>query len=297
MKEQASLTAPRLHQLLNAFHWYQTIDIKGAPTPGRFNHQEFLPHYHLPESLEGRTVLDVGCSDGFFSFEFERRGARTVLAVDANRQDGSLEDLDYSPALKTQALEKYQDGRRPEVQRAREEARREVGAERATTFHVAKALLASRVQHSFLSIYELHELADTYDVVFCGTLSEHLKHPLGALEQLRAVTRDLCIFAACGMILTRPLSSGEVVLAKILEKLALGAGLGSLLMLPDDTVCRYTGHEYHNSFFRCTVPAMEAMLKASGFSHVELKSTFVLTAAPGKEPLSSPHAVFHCYVS
>ena len=32
--------------------------------------------------LAGKTVLDVGAWDGFFSFEFERRGAKRVLAVD-----------------------------------------------------------------------------------------------------------------------------------------------------------------------------------------------------------------------
>jgi tRNA (mo5U34)-methyltransferase len=35
----------------------------------------------LPD-LTGKTVLDVGAWDGFFSFEFERRGAKRVLAVD-----------------------------------------------------------------------------------------------------------------------------------------------------------------------------------------------------------------------
>lgn len=35
----------------------------------------------LPD-VTGKTVLDVGAWDGYFSFEFERRGARRVLAVD-----------------------------------------------------------------------------------------------------------------------------------------------------------------------------------------------------------------------
>ena len=43
----------------------------------------------LPD-LTGKTVLDIGAWDGYFSFEFERRGARRVLAVDV-RADGALE--------------------------------------------------------------------------------------------------------------------------------------------------------------------------------------------------------------
>ena len=33
-------------------------------------------------SVQGRTVLDIGAWDGFFSFEAERRGAKSVLATD-----------------------------------------------------------------------------------------------------------------------------------------------------------------------------------------------------------------------
>ena len=40
-----------------------------------------LDSYNLPADLKGKTVLDIGPWDGFFSFELERRGA-TVTAVD-----------------------------------------------------------------------------------------------------------------------------------------------------------------------------------------------------------------------
>jgi tRNA (mo5U34)-methyltransferase len=37
----------------------------------------------IPADLTGKTVLDIGAWDGFFSFELERRGAKRVLAMDA----------------------------------------------------------------------------------------------------------------------------------------------------------------------------------------------------------------------
>ncbi len=33
---------------------------------------------HLPDTFEGRSVLDVGCNAGFYTFELARRGARVV---------------------------------------------------------------------------------------------------------------------------------------------------------------------------------------------------------------------------
>ena len=40
---------------------------------------------HLPENLAGKSLLDVGCNAGFYSFEARRRDAARVLGVDAQR--------------------------------------------------------------------------------------------------------------------------------------------------------------------------------------------------------------------
>jgi len=45
--------------------------------------KEKLPYYALPRDLTGARVLDIGCAEGFFSFEAERRGAREVVAIDS----------------------------------------------------------------------------------------------------------------------------------------------------------------------------------------------------------------------
>jgi tRNA (mo5U34)-methyltransferase len=44
---------------------------------------EKLPFYGLPEDMTGMRVLDIGCAEGFFSFEAERRGAREIVAIDS----------------------------------------------------------------------------------------------------------------------------------------------------------------------------------------------------------------------
>lgn len=66
-------------------YWFQRIEVMpGLFTPGWSDPAtEKLPYYGLPEDLTGKRVLDIGCAEGFFSFEAERRGAREVIAIDS----------------------------------------------------------------------------------------------------------------------------------------------------------------------------------------------------------------------
>src|SRR5678809_228920 len=67
-----------------ALRWYHRIDLgHGVVTDGVDNTPERLAKIKLPEDLTGKSVLDVGAWDGFFSFEAERRGARRVVATDS----------------------------------------------------------------------------------------------------------------------------------------------------------------------------------------------------------------------
>ena len=65
--------------------WFHEIELApGIVTPGEDANRLKLPvldELGLPQDARGLRVLDVGCSDGYFSFEMERRGAE-VLAVD-----------------------------------------------------------------------------------------------------------------------------------------------------------------------------------------------------------------------
>jgi len=65
--------------------WWHEIELApGIVTPGDDSNRSKLPildELGLPTDLSGTRALDVGCSDGFFSFELERRGA-SVVAID-----------------------------------------------------------------------------------------------------------------------------------------------------------------------------------------------------------------------
>ena len=65
-------------------YWFHQIDLgEGVVTPGWSNaRRDKLPYFGLPTDMTGFRVLDVGCAEGFFSFEAERRGASEVISLD-----------------------------------------------------------------------------------------------------------------------------------------------------------------------------------------------------------------------
>jgi len=65
-------------------YWFHRMEIApGVVTPGWDEPATGkLPYFGLPERMDGLRVLDIGCAEGFFSFEAERRGAKEVVAID-----------------------------------------------------------------------------------------------------------------------------------------------------------------------------------------------------------------------
>ncbi|HEV2212458.1 MAG TPA: methyltransferase domain-containing protein [Gammaproteobacteria bacterium] len=96
--------------------WFHQIDLgmgvrtrDVAPTVGVQDHDHPLSRWNkvrdaLPTDMSGMRVLDVGCSDGFFSIEMARRGAREIIAIDGHkdciRRLNWVKDLLELPAIK-----------------------------------------------------------------------------------------------------------------------------------------------------------------------------------------------------
>lgn len=66
-------------------YWFHKIRLwEDLYTPGWSEPEvEKLPYFGLPEDMTGLRVLDIGCAEGFFSFEAERRGAAEVVGIDS----------------------------------------------------------------------------------------------------------------------------------------------------------------------------------------------------------------------
>lgn len=138
--------------------WYHQIDLgNGIITPGTDNSPKKLRKLGFPQSFAGKTVLDVGAWDGFFSFEAERRGAARVLATDSFCWG-------------------------------------EGGGTTKEGFELARRTLGSKVDDLKIDALELSpERIGTFDVVlFLGVLY-HMRHPLLALEHAASVTKDQII--------------------------------------------------------------------------------------------------------
>jgi tRNA (mo5U34)-methyltransferase len=144
-----------LLRLVPTYSWVHAIDLGGgAYTPGAWGPPpRFLLDACDDIDFRGKRVLDIGCWDGLWSFEAERRGAAEVFATD------------YLPHR---------------------------GHQGQPTFQLAHKILGSRVRYfPAVSVYDVGSLGvKDFDVIlFCGVYY-HLKHPLLALARLRQVARD-----------------------------------------------------------------------------------------------------------
>jgi 2-polyprenyl-3-methyl-5-hydroxy-6-metoxy-1,4-benzoquinol methylase len=85
LREAVNRSGREQHAEILEGKWWHSIDLgDGQVTSGVHSLEELqdnFRHFGLPEDLRGARVLDLGCWDGFYSFEAERRGAK-VVAVD-----------------------------------------------------------------------------------------------------------------------------------------------------------------------------------------------------------------------
>lgn len=155
--------------------WYHTIDLgQGVETPGFADHRAQLAHYGLPESFAGKRCLDIATFDGYWAFEFERRGAAEVVAIDVAQRT----DLDC-PRWMLRDPEGF-----------------DLTGGMGESFAVAHDLLDSKVQRVERSVYDLDpEIDGMFDVVFLSDLLVHLRDPQLAIERAYSVCRGELIVA------------------------------------------------------------------------------------------------------
>ena len=128
--------------------WFHNLELDGIWTApehflGDYPRCKLASFAHgLPDDLGGRSVLDLGCNAGFYSFEMKRRGAGRVVAVDSD------------PRYLAQAR------------------------------LAAEVLGVQDIELRELSVYDVGELGERFDLVLFMGVLYHLRHPLLALDLL-----------------------------------------------------------------------------------------------------------------
>jgi tRNA (mo5U34)-methyltransferase len=219
--------------------WFHTIDLgDGIVTPG-YSKSDVD---HLLPDFSGRSVLDIGAWDGYYSFLAEKRGAARVLALD--HYAWGVDFARRNPYW----VECHEKGVLPDMNRDLTDFWNPelpgMGG-----FRIAHEALHSRVEtrvDDFMSM-DVDSLG-TFDVVmFLGVLY-HLREPLRALDRLRKVTKGVAV-----------IETGAVHFG--------GAATGPLLKFTAGT---HQGHDFSNWFFP-NAEALVDMCRAAGFSGVEIK--------------------------
>lgn len=160
-----------LAEEVNALPWFHSIDFgNGLVSPGLKNLDTLRAEaaaYFL-EPLAGQSVLDIGCWDGYMSFEAAHRGAGRVLATD----HFVWRDDFHRPLHWPQ----HGPGRRREA------------------FELARRHLAPQVEARDIDFPELTpEAVGRFDIVLFAGIFYHLPDPLGGLRKAAALAKQTLI--------------------------------------------------------------------------------------------------------
>ena len=138
--------------------WFHTFALApGVYTPGIARDHGYRLAVLGADRFAGRSVLDVGAFDGFYSFLAEVRGARRVVAVDN---------------------EQYVDWVR---------ARFGVRLPGGVGFHAIAGLVASRVEYHRMDALDVRELGERFDVALCFGILHRVTDPIALLQAIADV--------------------------------------------------------------------------------------------------------------
>ena len=235
-------SADELRARVNEILWYHSIDLgQGVVTPGDSKSVP-LTSKELPD-FAGRSVLDIGAWDGYYSFFAERHGASRVVAL-----DHYVWGVDFG-ARQAYWEECRARGELPDPDKDSTDFWRPEELPGRRGFDFAREALDSRVEPVVGNFMEIDpDALGVFDIVlFLGVLY-HLPEPLSGLRRVRELTKEVA-----------------VIETEAIE--VLGYPEHRLLMFfPADEL----GGDFTN-WYAPTLPALHGLCRAAGFRAVETK--------------------------
>jgi 2-polyprenyl-3-methyl-5-hydroxy-6-metoxy-1,4-benzoquinol methylase len=253
-----------LKELFEQGKWYHSFRYRGLISNGTYDIEKYIPYYGFEANYAGKTVLDVGSSDGYFSIWMKEHGAARVCAVDSNKYDGSLaiEASNFNVKNYEQKYAQYVDDfvrYRPIYVH--------LGLSNSNKLLLMAKLKSLEVEFQTGTVYDLKPYGE-FDLVMCNDLLEHLRDPITAIEQLYFATKDTCI-------------------------ITVSSAMNSNWFTRKKPVLTYQGHISGGSFYSLSEVAVAAMCKAAGFKEVRVVSRFDMKNRMHK--VANPHFVIHAY--
>jgi len=173
--------------------WWHSIDLgDGIVTPGTKTSEWLTAELAQLElgDLRGKSVLDIGAYDGYYSFAAERMGAERVVAL-----DGWVWSVDL-PGFMQYRSERIAAGRPVESVETLPEYWRPDELPGRRAFDMAHDALGSNVEVVVGDLLDGDldlDALGTFDIVLYLGVLYHVRHPLRALERLVELTGGTAI--------------------------------------------------------------------------------------------------------
>lgn len=174
MDLQDAASREALQKEIDAIHWYHEFDfgdgLRAVSVSQADDHRRiwrFIESELDKIDFTGKSVLEIGCWDGFWSFYAERRGARRVVATDDVSQNWAS----------------------------------------GAGLRLAKKLLKSNIEiNQSVSIYEASKLNETFDIILCLGVYYHLVDPFAGFAEVRHLMHDgsIAVFEGDATLELRP---------------------------------------------------------------------------------------------
>jgi tRNA (mo5U34)-methyltransferase len=259
---------PDLIERIRARRWFHTIDLgDGLVTNGDCPPSILSWPGCIPD-VRGKTVLDIGTWDGKYSFEAERAGAARVVALDH-----------YVWKLNAEARQVYYDkceaeGVLPDPKQIDNGFLTEDSLPGKAGFDMAHQYLDSKVEAvvgDFMTI-DLDQIG-TFDVVFYFGVLYHMVDPMGGLERLRRVTKEMAVVETAGIAVP---GYPETSLIEFHAGNELGADYGN--------------------WFVPSERALHAMCRAVGFRRVETRAQTAINRVQRFRARQKENATHNCRI-
>jgi len=147
--------------------FYHTMNINGIETKNTRTSSQYQAWISqvIPKDLTGKSVLDVGCSDGFYSFLCEQRNANRILAIDYESFEMQKEFPESEQKKNPNNLELY------------------------------KKLINSHVEYMNLGLHDIDLIKETFDFVLFFGIYYHIQDLVSSLKKIYSIVNDSVFLA------------------------------------------------------------------------------------------------------